>query len=119
MLFHISLTWALIFAGAAVTLASEKEKHHRVKPEEISARIQAADKIVVYGVGYAVVDHVNPSPGHAVLYSSLDPKDMSELKTALTIEAPKDSVSCACIPPVEIVHPLKGKNPDFISVYDV
>ena len=118
MLFHISLTWALIFAGAAVTLAGEKEKHHRVKPEEISALIQAADKIVVYGVGYAVADHVNPSPGHAVLYTSSDPKDISELKAALTIEVPKDWFRCACMPSIEIVLFRKGKNLGFISVYE-
>lgn len=118
MLFHISLTWALIFAGTAVTLASEKEKHHRVKPEEISALIQAADKIVVYGVGYAVADHVNPSPGHAVLYTSSDPRDISELKAALTIEVPKDWFRCACMPSMEIVLFRKDKNLGFISVYE-
>jgi hypothetical protein len=118
MLTRILLTWALIFSANVPTTADEKEKYHPVKPEELLELIQEADKVVIYDVGYEVVKRANPSRGPVVLYSSSDPKDISELKAAVTIEAPKSWFRCACIPSIEIALLRKGKKLGIILVYE-
>lgn len=106
----------LLFAVSALS-ADDKEKTHPARPKELLTAIGHADKIVVYdGTPFSYVDGEKATP--RILYSSVSPKDILELKQSIVIEPPKEWFRCACYPPIEITLSRTGKEIGIISVFE-
>jgi hypothetical protein len=110
----MSLIAMLLFAAP---LFSAEGPSHAVKPIELLATLGRADKIVVYDSTPAIYADGVSAP-ERILYSSADPKDIAELRSAIAVERPAEWFRCACIPPIEIEASWKGKRLGVISVYE-
>ncbi|MCU1308970.1 MAG: hypothetical protein JWO20_95 [Candidatus Angelobacter sp.] len=117
MLLRIALICAMLLSTASLGLAGEKEKTHPVRPTELLDIIGRADKVILYDSTPAMYVSGGSVPP-AILYSSTNPRDISELKESIAVERPKSWFRCACIPPIEIVLSLRGRKLGVISVYE-
>jgi hypothetical protein len=90
------------------SLFAVEPKRHAVNPAELAALIDRADKVVV---------DASPGPEPERLYSSSDRKDLSELKTAISIEPPEGTFHCLCIPFMGIQLLWKKEKLGTILVY--
>jgi hypothetical protein len=103
-----------LFAGPF--LSSDKETEtHAVNPPELYATIDRADKVVVRS---EFVDEEDSRYPTGILYTSVNPKDISELRESLTILSPKQWFRCACLPLISIELSRKGKELGVISIYE-
>src|ERR1700676_447265 len=101
MLLRIGLIYATVLFAVSSLSADDNEKTHPAKPAELLAAIGQADKIVLYD-GTAAVYVSGGDPAPRILYTSVNAKDISELKQSIVIEPPNGWFRCACIPPIEI-----------------
>jgi len=86
---------------------------HPANPSELLAAIDHADKLVVYNFNFGAEQNKRQ-----ILYSSLNRKDISELKQSLIVEPPTEWFRCACMPMLEIELSRRGKEIRVISVFD-
>lgn len=105
-----------LFAVAALP-AQDKEKTHAAKPAELLAAISHADKIVVYdGTPAIAVGGGEAAP--SILYSSVNPQDILELKQSIIMEPPREWFRCACYPSMDITLSRRGEEIGVISVFE-
>jgi len=97
--------------------ADETARTHPVRPTELLSTIGHADKIVVYDSAPAIYTDGTRAPAR-ILYTSVDPRDILELRKAIVIEPPRGWFRCACYPPIEIALSRNGKELGVISVYE-
>lgn len=108
-------TLALLVQGARTCLTtllvagllSADEGPHAVSPAEQLA-IRRADTIMVLGGG----------PPYSPVYSSTNPKEISELRTVVAIEPPRGWFRCACFPELEVTLSRKGKELGVIAIQE-
>jgi len=106
------LTRAGVFASAALVIslsvsAQDELNPHPANPPELLAAVERADKLVVYDYGV-----------EKGVYSSLEHKDISELRQSLVFDPPQEWFRCACFPMLEIKLYRKGKEIGVISLFD-
>ncbi len=103
-----ALACAVLFCAAS-QLFAENRDHRPVKPAQLYALIQKADQVIVSEPEVGSEGQVK------VLFSSSDPKDISELRKAITLEPPGAWFVCMCIGSPQIRLLRKGKELVFLS----
>jgi hypothetical protein len=98
----------IIIIASFHSLAAAKPKSHPVDLAELRALIDRADQVVVEASSHFAFD---------VVYSSADRRDLSELKTALSLETSEDEFHCLCMPDWRIRLLRKKKEMGTIVVY--
>jgi len=94
-------------------IAQDAINPHPANPAELLAALDRADKLEIFT---SVV--VIGGPVQAPVYTSSNPKDISELKRALVFEPAKAWFRSACLPELDIQLSRKGKELGVISVFD-
>jgi hypothetical protein len=106
------LASAALAIGLSVS-AQDEINPHPANTAELFAAVDRADKLVVYNYGAE-----KDEQSRDILYSSLKPKDISELRHSIVFEPPKQWFRCACFPMLEIKLYRKGKEIGVISLFD-
>src|SRR5271157_6018399 len=114
---RIAVICTTLLFGCPFMSAGETARTHPVTPTELPVTIGHADKIVVYDSTPAIYTDGTSVPAR-ILYTSVDPKDISELREAIVVEPPRGWFRCACYPPIEIALSRNGKELGVISVYE-
>ena len=112
MLGRILLASSVLWLCAVQGLAGDKA-NHPVKPDQLLSLVQQADKVVVYNLQVR-----DTGQSKVPVYTSSDAKDIAELRQALTIEIPKESFACLCVPSVGIELFHQGKQLAWIGVIE-
>lgn len=114
---RLAVVCAIFVFGCPFLAADETAKTHPVRPTELLVTIGRADKIVVYDSSPAIYTDGTSAPAR-ILYTSVNRRDISELREAIVIEPPRGWFRCACYPPIEIALSRNGKELGVISVYE-
>jgi hypothetical protein len=118
MLLRSGIIWAILFPVISLSPADEQPPTHAADPAELRAAIGRADKVVVYDSTPAIniPGIAGTNVGPRILYSSVDPKDISALRESIAVERPKSWFRFACLPYIDIVLSWKGKELGVISI---
>lgn len=95
----LRIVLACVMIASSPSLSAAKPRSHPVTVADLRMLIDHADQIVV---------DVSSNLDFAVVYSSADGKDLSELKTAVSLEPSDGELHCLCMPAARI-HLLRKK----------
>lgn len=99
--------YSALLSCSSLLAAYQDQKGHPVKPTELLVAVGQADRIQVYS-----------GIPRKILYTSMKPEDIPELRRAIAVRPPNGWFRCACVPAMDIVLARGVNDLGVISVND-